>query len=165
MFPRLFFFHSLEKRSRYFSFFSLSFNFNLFLVGMATSTILQVCILLIMIRSNHLAEIRWSVCTSNPRGIYESRSPGEVLSCAYTICSYGHILISFTVLSGSLCPLSPVKSDILSGLVCCTRLLCDWSFRLYHHIIYISCFPDRIPGILSSAQTGSDWKWESPTMV
>ena len=29
--------------------------------------------------------------------------------------------------------------NTLFVLICCIRLFCDWSFRLYHHIIYI-CF-------------------------
>ena len=35
----------------------------------------------------------------------------------------------------------PVFSSlILSLLICCIRLLCDWWFRLYHHITYICYF-------------------------
>ena len=30
-----------------------------------------------------------------------------------------------------------VFSVILSVLICCIRLLCEWSFRFYHHINYI----------------------------
>ena len=56
------FFYSLAI-SRYLSFFSFSFNFNLWSVRTAKSTILQVLFLfLIIIRSGRLAEIRWSVC-------------------------------------------------------------------------------------------------------
>ena len=58
------FFNSLV-RLRYLSFFSLSFSFILWSTGRAKSTILQVLfILLIIIRSGLLAEIRWSVCMS-----------------------------------------------------------------------------------------------------
>ena len=57
------FFNSLA-RSRYLSFFSFSFNFTQWSVKTATSTILQVLFLLIIIRSGPLAEIRWSVCMS-----------------------------------------------------------------------------------------------------
>ena len=57
-----FFFNSLA-RSRYLSFFSHSFSFNLWSAGAANSTILQILsFLLIIIRSGLLAEIRWSVC-------------------------------------------------------------------------------------------------------
>ena len=33
-----------------------------------------------------------------------------------------------------------VCTHTLSVLICCIWLLCDWSFRFYHHIIYICCF-------------------------
>ena len=59
------FFNSLAK-SRYLSFFSHSFSFILWSAGTAKSTILRVLffLLIIIIMSGLLAEIRWSVCTS-----------------------------------------------------------------------------------------------------
>ena len=58
------FFNSLA-RLRYVSFFSYSFRFILWYTGIAKSTILQILfLLLIIIRSGLLAEIRWSVCMS-----------------------------------------------------------------------------------------------------
>ena len=55
------FFNSLA-RSRYLSFFSLSFRFILSSAGTAKSTILQILfLLLIIMRSGLLAGIRWSV--------------------------------------------------------------------------------------------------------
>ena len=59
------FFNSLA-RSRYLSFFSHSFSFILWSAGTAKFTILQVLffLLIIIIRSGLLAEIRWSVCMS-----------------------------------------------------------------------------------------------------
>ena len=58
------FFNSLA-RSRYLSFFSHSFSFILWSAGTAKSTILQVLFFLwIIIRSDLLAEIWWSVCMS-----------------------------------------------------------------------------------------------------
>ena len=72
-----FIFHSLFSslaRSIYLSFLSLSFNFTLWLAGIAKSTILQVLFfcfcffffffLFIIIRPGRLAEIKWSVCIS-----------------------------------------------------------------------------------------------------
>ena len=60
MFPS--FFNSLA-RSRYLSFFSLSFRFILWSAGTAKSTILQILfLLLIIMRSGLLAGIKWSVC-------------------------------------------------------------------------------------------------------
>ena len=63
------FFNSLT-RSRYLSFFSLSFSFILWSAGTAKSTILQILFffLLIIIRSDLLADIRWSVCMSKSHG-------------------------------------------------------------------------------------------------
>ena len=56
------FFNSLG-RSRYLSFFSLSFRFIQWSAGIAKSTILQILFfLLIIIRTGLLARIRWSVC-------------------------------------------------------------------------------------------------------
>ena len=56
------FFNSLA-RSRYLSYFSLSFSFILWSARAAKSTILQVLVfLLIIIRSGLLVGIRWSVC-------------------------------------------------------------------------------------------------------
>ena len=61
---QFFFFNSLA-RSRYLSFFSFSFNFTLWSARTAKPTILQALfLLLIIIRSGRLAEIRWSVCMS-----------------------------------------------------------------------------------------------------
>ena len=61
-----FMFHSFFNflaRSRYLSFFSLSFRFILWSAGTAKSTILKILfLLLIIMRSGLLAGIRWSVC-------------------------------------------------------------------------------------------------------
>ena len=69
-----------------------------------------------------------------------SHFPGQMLGCAYTICSYGQISISCSIPGGPPWPPSRVSSYTLSVLICCIRLLCDWWFRLYHHITYICCF-------------------------
>ena len=62
------FFNSLA-RSRYLSFFSLSFRFILWSAGTAKSTILQILFfLLIIMRSGLLAGIRWSVCMLKSHG-------------------------------------------------------------------------------------------------
>ena len=60
------FFNSLA-RSKYLSFFSLSFNFTLWSAGTAKSTILFF--LLIITWSGRQAEIRWSVCVSKSQRI------------------------------------------------------------------------------------------------
>ena len=75
------FFNSLA-RSRYLSFFSLSFRFILCSAGTAKSTILPILfLLLIIMRYGLLAGIRWSVCTlKSHRSLCESFSrTGAVL--------------------------------------------------------------------------------------
>ena len=134
------FFDSLA-RSRYLSFFSLSFRFILWSAGTAKSTILQILLfLLIIMRSGLLAGIRWSVCMlMSHRSLCESFL-GQVLGCAYTICLYGRIEIYCTFPSRPPCRPSRVPPYTPSVLICCIRLLCDWSFRLCHRIAYIYCF-------------------------
>ena len=128
------------SRFRYLSFFLLSFNLTLWSAGPAKSTIWQVSFFfffLTIIRPDHMAKIRWSVCISkSQRSLYVSFSR---MGCAYTICSYGQISISCTIPCRSPCPSSHVLSYTLSILVCCIHLR-DWSFNLYHHITYICCF-------------------------
>ena len=63
--------------------------------------------------------------SQNPRGIFVYHSPGLMLGCAYAICSYGQISISWTIPCGSLCPPSRIYTYTLSVLICYPRLLCD----------------------------------------
>ena len=58
---------------------------------------------LIIIRFGRLGDP--FVCL-NPRGVCVRHSPGQMLGCTYTICSYGQISISCTIPSGSLFPSS-----------------------------------------------------------
>ena len=78
------FFNSLT-RSRYLSFFSLSFRFILWSAGTAKSTILQILFLLLLImRSGLLARIRWSVCMlKSYRSLFESFSRIGAGLCIY----------------------------------------------------------------------------------
>ena len=85
-----FMFHSFFNtlaRSRYLSFFSLSFRFILWSAGTAKSTILQILFfffLLIIMRSGLLAGIRWSVCMLKSHGsICESFSRTGAGLCIY----------------------------------------------------------------------------------
>ena len=91
-----FMFHSFfnsQARSKYLSFFSLSFSFILWSAGPAKSTILQILfLLLIIMRSGLLAGIRWSVCIlKSHRSLCESFSRtgcasnflGKAPGCAY----------------------------------------------------------------------------------
>ena len=78
------FFDSLA-RSRYLSFFSLSFKFILWFTGTANSTILQILFfLLIIMRSGLLAGFRWSVCIlKSHRCLCESFSRTGAGLCIY----------------------------------------------------------------------------------
>ena len=137
-----FMFHSVFSslaRSRYLSLFSPSFNFTLWSAGTAKSMIRQVFLMTIT-RSGHLAEFRRSFVYQNPREACASRSPGQILGCAYTTCSRSQISISCTVPSGSRSPPSCFYSYTLFALICCIRLLSDWWFHLCHRIAYICYF-------------------------
>ena len=78
------FFNSLA-RSRYLSFFSLSFRFILWSAGTAKSTILRILFLfLIIMRSDLLAGIMWSVCMlKSRRSLCESFSRRGAGLCIY----------------------------------------------------------------------------------
>ena len=96
------FFNSLA-RSRYLSFFSLSFRFILWSAGTAKSTILQILfLLLIIMRSGLLAGIRWSVCM-----LKSHRSLCELLLLLllllllfFTACKRTGTCRAFSVVSG-----------------------------------------------------------------
>ena len=98
------FFNSLA-RSRYLPFFSNSFTFILWSAGTAKSTILQILFFFCWLS---LGLIFWPIlgdpseCQSRI-GVYVCYFLGQVPGCAYTICSYGQILISCTSPSGSSC--------------------------------------------------------------
>ena len=92
------FFNSLA-RSRYLSLFSHSFSFILWSAGTAKSTILQIfffffllLLLLIIIRSDLLAEIRWSVCISNPyKSLCVSFSTTGAGLCIYHLLAWSNL--------------------------------------------------------------------------
>ena len=102
------FFLNSRARSRYLSFFSLYFNFTLLSAGTAKCTILQILFLFIITRSGCLAEIRWSICISKSLRSLASHSPGQMLGCAYSVCFYSQIQISYTFPSRLPCPTSRV---------------------------------------------------------
>ena len=62
------------------------------------------------------------VC-QNPRGVCLSRSPRQILGCAYTKYSYGQASISCTILSGSPNPPRRALSYTLSVLIYCIRFI------------------------------------------
>ena len=84
------FFNSLA-RSRYLSFFSLSFNFTLWSAGTTKSTICQVLSFFVI-----RPRLSGPFVSQNTRGVCAFHSPEQILCCAYTICSHGQTLISCT---------------------------------------------------------------------
>ena len=86
----------------------------------AKSTILKVLsLLLIIIRSGRLAEIRDPFVFQNPRGVCVSHSPGQTLGCTYTICSYGQTSI---FLHNSQWITFPTQSSLVLYLFCANLL-------------------------------------------
>ena len=94
-------FFNFLPRSRYLFFFSLSFSFILWSAGTAKSTILQVLFFFVVgccccCCLSLLGLVFWprlgdpSLCQS-PIGVCVCYSPGQLLGCTYTICSYGQI--------------------------------------------------------------------------
>ena len=93
---------------------------------------------LIIIRFGLLAEIRWSVCMSKlHRRLCVSFSRTGAGLCIYHLLVWS-IYCPFS--SGSPCRPSRVLFYIPPELICCIRLLCDWSFHLCHRIAYICYF-------------------------
>ena len=119
------------------SLFSLSFSFILWSAGTAKSGFFVVV-------DNHSV---WSSGRDEMIHLY-LKTPerfmrflfGRILGCAYTICSYGQMKSFCSIPCGAPCPLSRVLSDNIFALIYWIRLLCDWSFRVNHHIIYIFYF-------------------------
>ena len=130
-----FFFKSLA-RSRYWSFFSLSFT-----QWSAKFTILQVLpFLLIIMRSGRLAEIRWYVCMSkSQRGLCVSFFRTDVGWCTYDLFVWSNLNFLHSSQQTTLPP-SRVKFYIPFVIICYIRLLRDWYFYLYPHITYICYF-------------------------
>ena len=113
------FFNSLA-RSRYLSFFSLSFRFILWSAGTAKSTILQILFLLLIIMwSDLLAGIRWSVCMlKSHRSLCESFSRTGIGLCMY------HLLVwsNFNFLHISQWITMPIQSCLALYSFCANLL-------------------------------------------
>ena len=117
------FFSSLV-RSRYSSFFSLSFNFTLWSAGTEKSTILQVLcffsfffffFFLIIIRSGRLAEIKWSVWMSKfQRSLCVSISRTDVGLCKYHLFVWSN----FSFLHNSQWIILPTQSCLVLYSFC-----------------------------------------------
>ena len=68
------------------------------------------------------------VC-QNLIGVYLSHSSGQILGCAYTICSYGQISLSSRIPSGSTCS--------TSHCCCCC---CYYHYYYYYYYYYYYCY-------------------------
>ena len=117
------FFNSLA-RSRYLSFFSLSFRFILWSAGTAKSTILQILfLLLIIMRSGLLAGIRWSVCMLKSHwSLYESFSRTGAGLCIYHLFVWSnwnflHIFQCITLPTQSCLALYSFCANLLHSLI------------------------------------------------
>ena len=101
-------FFNSQARSRYLSFFSLSFRFILWSAGTAKSTILQIFfLLLIIMRSGLLAVIRLSVCLlKSHRSLCESFSRAGAGLCLYHLfvwSNWNFLLLLLQILFCSVC--------------------------------------------------------------
>ena len=143
-------FHSVlstSARSKYFSLVSLSLVFTFWSAGTPNSTTWQILFLLIIKKSNRLTRIRWSVCISTSwRILCALSSKTDPDLCMY-IWSYGQIINSCTIPSGSL---PPIHTHTLTAIVSSLKLLLHLnslfiafvyykSFCLYNHITY-TCY-------------------------
>ena len=112
------FFNSLA-RSRYLSFFSLSFSFILWSAGTAKSNFLLV---LFFWRGVFLGLVVWSrfgdsFVSQSIIGVDVYHSLGQVLGCAYTIYSYGQISIWITLPTQSCLVLYSFCANLLHSLI------------------------------------------------
>ena len=117
MFHSLFFFLNSLARLRCLSIFSLSFIFILWSVSTANSTIFQLLFFFCWLLLGLVFWLRLGdpcVCQS-PMGVYVCYFLGQVLRCAYTICSYGQIKFLAHL------PLGPIADRVVSSLI---LLLC-----------------------------------------
>ena len=78
--------------------------------------------------------------SQNLKDVCTSHSQWQILGWALYTGLYGQISFSSTISCRSRSPPSRVKFYPLFALICWIRLLCDWSFRLYHHITHICYF-------------------------
>ena len=92
------------------------------------------------IRFRRLAKIRWSGCIS---------IISEEFACFFLQNSFWVLHITFVCMVRlkflAQFPVGHLSNPVVPScitlfvLICCIQL-CDWSFRLYHHLTYICCF-------------------------
>ena len=87
-------------------------------------------------RAGRLNEIKWSACISKSKRILcVSFSGTDSWLCKYHLFLWPNL----NFLHYSHWITLPIQSCLVFELICRIRL-CDWSFRLYHDIIYICYF-------------------------
>ena len=122
-------------RSRYLSFFSHSFSFILWSAETAKSTIKQIFLLLIIIRSGLLVEIKWSVCMSKS----QRRLHVSFFRIAAGLCIY-HLFVwwNLNFLHISQWTTLPIQSCLVLYSFCANLLHIIGLFVVNpHHIRYI----------------------------
>ena len=141
MFQSLFFFFKFPNKVEILILLFTFFQFYLVLsLDSKVHNIASSLFLVIILRSGRLAEFRWSFSLlKSQESLCVSFSRTFAGFCLYHLFAWSNSKSS-TSPSGSPSPPSRVSSYTLSVLICCIRLLCDRSFRLYHHINYICCF-------------------------
>ena len=139
-------FFNCLARSRYLSFFSLSFRFILCSTGTVKWTILQILFFFVDFfpcqKTRHKVwssgRIGWSVCMlKSYRSLCESFSGTGAGLCIYHLFVWSNWNFLHFFQWITLPRPSRVSPYTPSVLICCIRLLCDWSFRLCHRI---DCF-------------------------
>ena len=102
--------------------------------------VIVIMFLLVISSSGRLAEIKWSVCISESQRnlcVLFFRTDSEL--CVYHLFVWSNFNFFLQFLVDHLAQ-PVVLSYILSVVVCCIRLSCDWLLRRYHHITYICSF-------------------------
>ena len=98
--------------------------------------IVQLTNFITIAKSDRLARISWSVFTTNSKrtlcfSFFRTESVLSIYICVLRFTILG------TFLNSSPSSSSRVESYSLFAMICCIRLLSDWSFRLYHRITYL----------------------------
>ena len=125
------FFNSLS-RSRYLSFFLLSFIFTLWSARRQSPLFGRLSFLLLTIfRSVHLADVKWSVSISKPQKTLSVSFPWtDSRLCIYHLFVWSNLNIFCTIPSGLPSPRSRVSSYALWVLIYCIHLLIVLSLLL-----------------------------------
>ena len=115
-------FHSFSNflaRSKYLSFFSLSYNFILWSAGTPMSTIWHVFFFFCWLLQGLVVWPRLNdpFVSQNPRGVCASHSPEQMLGCAYTICWYCQNSISCTISWGWCLVLGSFCTNLMHSLI------------------------------------------------